>query len=101
LLSLAAITDDPELVVCAAGHDRTIINIKPEQVDAWLNRIRLTLPRCTGSLTTRGTRSMSTDWRRRENPERQRVVARYRAIAVAGILTVPDPGPQAAQPGGA
>ena len=23
--------------VAAAGHDRTIINIKPEHVDAWLN----------------------------------------------------------------
>jgi putative SOS response-associated peptidase YedK len=34
LLSFAAITDEPE--VAAAGHDRTIINIKPEHVDAWL-----------------------------------------------------------------
>ncbi len=37
LLSSAAITDDPEPEVAAAGHDRTIINIKPEHVDAWLN----------------------------------------------------------------
>jgi len=37
LLSFAAITDDPEAEVAAAGHDRTIINIKPEHVDAWLN----------------------------------------------------------------
>lgn len=37
LLSFAAITDDPEPEVAAAGHDRTIINIKPEHVDAWLN----------------------------------------------------------------
>nr|WP_312660622.1 SOS response-associated peptidase family protein [Stenotrophomonas geniculata] len=37
LLSFAAITDDPETEVAAAGHDRTIINIKPEHVDAWLN----------------------------------------------------------------
>ncbi|HGM4787158.1 MULTISPECIES: SOS response-associated peptidase family protein [Stenotrophomonas] len=36
-LSFAAITDDPEPEVAAAGHDRTIINIKPEHVDAWLN----------------------------------------------------------------
>ena len=36
LLSFAAITDDPEPEVAAAGHDRTIINIKPEHVDAWL-----------------------------------------------------------------
>ena len=37
LLSFAAITDDPEPEVAAAGHDRTIINIKPEHVGAWLN----------------------------------------------------------------
>lgn len=37
LLSFAAITDDPEPEVAAAGHDRTIINIKPEHVDTWLN----------------------------------------------------------------
>ncbi len=27
----------PESEVAAAGHDGTIINIKPEHVDAWLN----------------------------------------------------------------
>ena len=37
LWSFAAITDEPEPEVAAAGHDRTIINIKPEHVDAWLN----------------------------------------------------------------
>ncbi|WP_425521511.1 SOS response-associated peptidase family protein, partial [Xanthomonas phaseoli] len=37
LLSFAAITDEPEPEVAAVGHDRTIINIKPEHVDAWLN----------------------------------------------------------------
>ena len=37
LLSFAAITDDPEPEVAAAGHDRTIINIKHEHIDAWLN----------------------------------------------------------------
>lgn len=37
LLSFAAITDAPEPEVAAAGHDRTIINIKPEHMDAWLN----------------------------------------------------------------
>ena len=37
LWSFAAITDDPEPEVAAAGHDRTVINIKPEHVDAWLN----------------------------------------------------------------
>lgn len=37
LWSFAAITDEPEPEVAAAGHDRTIINIKREHVDAWLN----------------------------------------------------------------
>lgn len=36
LLSFAAVTDDPEPEVAAAGHDRTIINIKPEHVEEWL-----------------------------------------------------------------
>jgi putative SOS response-associated peptidase YedK len=37
LLSFAAITDEPPPEVAAAGHDRCIIPIKPENVDAWLN----------------------------------------------------------------
>lgn len=37
LLSFAAITDNPEPEVAFAGHDRTVINIKPEHLDAWLN----------------------------------------------------------------
>ena len=37
LYSFAAITDTPEPEVAEAGHDRTIINIRPENVDAWLN----------------------------------------------------------------
>jgi putative SOS response-associated peptidase YedK len=32
----AAITDEPPADVAAAGHDRCIINLKPEHVDAWL-----------------------------------------------------------------
>lgn len=36
LLSFAAITDDPEPEVAAAGHDRTVVNIQPQHVDAWL-----------------------------------------------------------------
>jgi putative SOS response-associated peptidase YedK len=35
--SFAAITDEPPAEVSAAGHDRCIIPIKPEHVDAWLN----------------------------------------------------------------
>lgn len=37
LLSFAAITDNPEPEVAAAGHDRTIINIRPEHIDSWLS----------------------------------------------------------------
>jgi putative SOS response-associated peptidase YedK len=37
LWSFAAITDDPPPEVAAAGHDRCIIQIKPENIDAWLN----------------------------------------------------------------
>lgn len=36
LFSFAAITDDPPAEIAAAGHDRCIIPIKPEHVDAWL-----------------------------------------------------------------
>ena len=36
LYSFAAITDEPESEVAAEGHDRTVINIKREHVDAWL-----------------------------------------------------------------
>ena len=32
-----AITDEPPAEVAAAGHDRCIIPIKPENIDAWLN----------------------------------------------------------------
>lgn len=37
LLSFAAITDEPPAEVEAAGHDRCIVPIRPENVDAWLN----------------------------------------------------------------
>lgn len=37
LLSFAAITDEPPPEVAAAGHDRCIVQIKHENVAAWLN----------------------------------------------------------------
>ena len=37
LLSFAMITDEPPAEVAAAGHDRGIIPIRPENIDAWLN----------------------------------------------------------------
>lgn len=36
LYSFAAITDEPPPEIAAAGHDRCVIPIKPENVDAWL-----------------------------------------------------------------
>lgn len=36
LLSFAAITDDPPAEIAAAGHDRCVINLKPDNVAAWL-----------------------------------------------------------------
>jgi putative SOS response-associated peptidase YedK len=37
LLSFAAVTDEPPAEVAAAGHDRCIIALKPENIDAWLS----------------------------------------------------------------
>lgn len=37
LLSFAAITDEPPPEIAAAGHDRCVIPIAHERVDAWLN----------------------------------------------------------------
>ena len=37
LLSCAAITDEPPREVAAAGHDRCIVPIRPERIDAWLS----------------------------------------------------------------
>ena len=37
LLSFAAITDEPPPEIAAAGHDRCVIPIRPEHIDAWLN----------------------------------------------------------------
>lgn len=37
VLSFAAITDEPEPELAAARQDRTIINIKAEHLDSWLN----------------------------------------------------------------
>ena len=37
LLSFAAITDEPPAEIAAAGHDRCIIPIRPENIDVWLN----------------------------------------------------------------
>lgn len=36
LLSFAAVTDEPPAEVAAAGHDRCPVNLKPENIAAWL-----------------------------------------------------------------
>lgn len=36
LRGFAAITDEPPADIAAAGHDRCIINLQPQHVDAWL-----------------------------------------------------------------
>jgi putative SOS response-associated peptidase YedK len=36
LRGFAAITDEPPADIAAAGHDRCIINLKPEHLEAWL-----------------------------------------------------------------
>lgn len=40
LLSFAAISDEPPPEGAAAGHDRCIVPIKQENVEAWLNQSR-------------------------------------------------------------
>lgn len=37
LLSFAAITDEPPAEVAAAGHDRMIVNLQPQNAAAWLS----------------------------------------------------------------
>jgi putative SOS response-associated peptidase YedK len=39
LLSFAAITDEPPPEVAAAGHDRMIVNLRPENIDRWLTPV--------------------------------------------------------------
>jgi putative SOS response-associated peptidase YedK len=53
LLSFAAITDEPPPEVAAAGHDRMIINIKPENVNAWLSPEGLSTAQLQGILGDR------------------------------------------------
>jgi len=53
LLSFAAITDEPPAEVAAAGHDRMIINLKPEYLDAWLSPEGRSLDELQGILSDR------------------------------------------------
>jgi putative SOS response-associated peptidase YedK len=53
LLSFAAITDEPPPEVAAAGHDRCIIPIRPEHLDAWLNPDPNNLEACYAILDER------------------------------------------------
>lgn len=53
LLSFAAITDEPTPEISAAGHDRLIVQIKPENIDAWLNPDKNDLPSIYNTLDDR------------------------------------------------
>jgi putative SOS response-associated peptidase YedK len=53
LLSFAAITDEPPAEVAAAGHDRMIINLKPQNLDAWLKPVGHSLQELDGILADR------------------------------------------------
>jgi putative SOS response-associated peptidase YedK len=53
LLSFAAITDEPPAEVAAAGHDRMIINLKPQNLDAWLRPAGHSLAELDGILADR------------------------------------------------
>jgi putative SOS response-associated peptidase YedK len=53
LLSFAAITDEPPAEVAAAGHDRCIIPIKAQNVDAWLDPSASSLARMQAILSDR------------------------------------------------
>jgi putative SOS response-associated peptidase YedK len=55
LLSFAAITDEPPAEVAAAGHDRMIINLKHEHLDAWLSPKGRTLEELQAILSDRQT----------------------------------------------
>ena len=53
LLSFAAITDEPPEEVAAAGHDRCVIPIRPDNVDAWLTPDPRNLAACYDILDDR------------------------------------------------
>jgi putative SOS response-associated peptidase YedK len=53
LLSFAAITDEPPPEVAAAGHDRMIISLKQQNLDAWLRPDGLSLQQLDALLADR------------------------------------------------
>ena len=53
LLSFAAITDDPPPEVATTGHDRMIVNLKPEHIAAWLTPAGRSLEELQGILSDR------------------------------------------------
>jgi len=55
LLSFAAITDEPPTEVAAAGHDRMIVNLKVENVEAWLTPAKQSVETLQAILSDRQT----------------------------------------------
>lgn len=53
LRGFAAITDEPPTEVAAAGHDRCIVNLRPEHLDAWLTPGSRTVGELQGILSDR------------------------------------------------
>jgi putative SOS response-associated peptidase YedK len=58
LRGFAAITDDPPADVAAAGHDRCIINLKPEHIPFWLSPSGRSTEELQGILSDREIPSM-------------------------------------------
>ena len=53
MFTFAAITDDPPAEIAAAGHNRCVVNIKRENVAAWLQPEERTVNELQGILTQR------------------------------------------------
>ncbi len=49
----AAITDEPPPDIAAAGHDRCIINLRPENIDAWLTPEQRSVAELQATLSNR------------------------------------------------
>jgi putative SOS response-associated peptidase YedK len=63
LLSFAAVSDEPPPQVAVAGHDRCIIPIRRENVEAWLRPDRKNLAAQCAILDDRERPTTNTDWR--------------------------------------
>ena len=72
MLLFAAITDEPPPEVAAARHDRCIVPIRPEHVDAWSAQILEISPPCTRCSMIACGRSTNIGWRRSRGAKMKR-----------------------------